>query len=63
VKKLNLDEVLEAAENDTNTGFCIECGAEVSNVEPDARKYPCEECGENKVYGAEEIILMFGFDF
>ena len=27
-------------------------------VEPDARKYECDCCGEPKVYGAEELIMM-----
>jgi ParB family chromosome partitioning protein len=26
-------------------------------VEPDARKYECESCGEPGVYGAEELLL------
>ena len=43
---------------DESGGFCIACGAEHYSVEPDARNYPCEECGERKVYGAEELVLM-----
>ena len=39
-----------------NPGFCIECGAEVDGVEPDARGYDCEACGAAAVYGAEELI-------
>ena len=35
----------ELAELDT-TGFCVACGAEVLGVEPDARQYACEGCGE-----------------
>ncbi len=41
-----------------NPGFCIECGEDADGCEPDARGYPCEICGENKVYGAAEIMLM-----
>jgi hypothetical protein len=41
-----------------NPGFCIACGAEAESVEPDACEYECEECGEPKVYGAEELLLM-----
>ncbi len=48
------DELLEL---DT-TGFCVACGAEVLGVEPDARKYECEGCGEEAVYGLEELLLM-----
>jgi len=39
-------------------GFCIACGEEAYGVEPDARGYECESCGEAKVYGAEELIIM-----
>jgi hypothetical protein len=34
------------------------CGCEVEGVEPDARKYECEACGEKTVYGAEELLLL-----
>jgi hypothetical protein len=27
-------------------------------VEPDARRYTCEGCGQPKVYGLEELVLM-----
>ena len=57
---LQLDEVLEAAEMDGNIGFCIACGEQAFDVEPDARKYECESCGEHKVYGAEELLLSWG---
>lgn len=40
-----------------NPGFCIHCGAEHGQVEPDACEYLCEECGELGVYGAEELLL------
>jgi len=39
-------------------GFCKACGAEAYGVEPDARDYPCEECGAHKVFGAEELIMQ-----
>lgn len=59
---LDPDEVLAAAEESlvdlSNPGFCIACGAYHDGCEPDARNYPCEECGENKVFGAQEILLM-----
>ena len=57
---LQLDEVLEAVEMDANIGFCIACGEQAFDVEPDARKYECESCGERKVYGAEELLLTWG---
>lgn len=40
-----------------NPGFCIACGAEADNCEPDAEAYECEECGESTVYGAEELMF------
>jgi predicted RNA-binding Zn-ribbon protein involved in translation (DUF1610 family) len=48
------DELMEL---DT-TGFCVACGVEVLGVEPDARQYACEDCGEETVYGLEELVLM-----
>ena len=38
-------------------GFCVKCGADAEGVEPDARKYECESCGEPGVYGAEELLI------
>lgn len=38
-------------------GICIACGEETDGVEPDARKYPCDVCGERTVYGAEELLI------
>ena len=39
-------------------GICIDCGEiQESGVEPDARKYTCESCGEPSVYGIEEAIV------
>ena len=57
-KPLTFDlEDIEPAIED-NIGFCIACGAERECCEPDARNYKCEECGEMKVFGAEELIIM-----
>ena len=39
-------------------GFCLACGEVAEGVEPDARKYECEDCGAAKVYGGEELALM-----
>jgi predicted amidophosphoribosyltransferase len=58
---VTLDRVTEALERAhsslDNPGFCIRCGAEAEGVEPDARKYACESCGEPGVYGVEELLL------
>ena len=39
-------------------GWCLACGTWHDGVEPDARKYTCEECHQPKVYGAEELLCM-----
>lgn len=55
------ERILEAVERSHSTldnpGFCIRCGFEADGVEPDARCYECESCGELAVYGAEELLL------
>lgn len=38
-------------------GICLACGEECDNVEPDARKYTCESCGQKYVYGVEELMI------
>jgi len=57
-KSITLDLVLSACQSDYSLGFCLACGIEAYQVEPDARRYTCESCEENKVYGAEEILMM-----
>jgi hypothetical protein len=60
MSKLDMDRVIAAAENEEEyLGFCIACGAEAYDVEPDARRYECDDCGANKVYGAQEILLSY----
>ena len=59
--EIDLDTLIDACRADENLGFCLACGDEAYGVEPDARKYKCESCGELKVYGAEEIVLMTTF--
>lgn len=56
--KVNRAKILAAVQADDNLGFCLGCGAEAEGVEPDTKKHPCDSCGEKKVYGAEELILM-----
>ena len=56
--KLTLDIIMAAVESGEYVGFCIACLAQVDGVEPDARRYECEVCGELKVFGAEELLLM-----
>lgn len=57
---ITIDRILEAVESGEDMGFCLACGDEAYGVEPDARKYECESCGKDKVYGAEELLLMVG---
>ena len=52
------DLVIHCSESMDNLGICIACGAEADGCEPDAREYVCEDCGEEKVYGAEELLFM-----
>lgn len=60
-ESLTLNRIVAAADESqetlSNPGFCIVCGAEAEGVEPDARRYQCEACGQNGVYGAEELML------
>ena len=58
-KEVNVELLLELAYADNNEGLCMACGEIAECVEPDARKYECESCGESKVYGAQEALLMF----
>jgi Zn finger protein HypA/HybF involved in hydrogenase expression len=56
-KEILAERILQAIAADDNIGFCKECGAEKSNVEPDAVDYACEECGQHAVCGAEELLI------
>ncbi len=59
---VTLERVTEAVERYhaslDNPGFCVKCGGDAEGVEPDARKYECESCGEPGVYGAEELLMV-----
>ncbi len=55
-----VDLAAKAVEAGENLGYCTSCLAERDCVEPDAENYECEECGSLKVFGAEQIILIFG---
>ena len=56
-ESITFDRIEAVLENDENVGFCIYCGEEHSCIEPDARKYLCESCGEEAVFGAEQILV------
>jgi hypothetical protein len=58
--KITLEQVMDAVESGEYIGICVACGFEQEGVEPDARKYECEDCGARKVYGAEELLIALG---
>jgi len=51
------DRIIEAVQVDDNLGFCNACGEDAYGVEPDARNYTCESCGEKQVFGAPEFLF------
>ena len=52
-----IEEAIHDAEYDLNhTGFCLHCGNEQEDIEPDAVWYTCYECGAPGVMGAEYIM-------
>lgn len=53
------DQILAAVERDDFTGICLRCGYEQGGCEPDARRYTCENCDCDAVFGAEELMLRF----
>jgi hypothetical protein len=65
-KSVTDGRVIEAARGGLNDmdypGFCLACGHKQGGVEPDARRYACESCGERQVYGAEELMLSLDWD-
>lgn len=40
-----------------NFGLCLSCGADHYTCEPDAERYHCEDCGENRVYGLAQLLM------
>lgn len=58
-ESITSSRVCDAIEADDNIGFCVSCGDDAYGVEPDARNYECESCGDTAVYGAEDILIAF----
>jgi hypothetical protein len=60
---IDLDTLISAAEESMsglgNAGFCTACGEERDGCEPDARNYPCDNCGKRKVFGALELLISW----
>lgn len=52
--RMSTSEYQEADED--HQGFCTACGEPRDCCEPDAREYPCEACGLNRVFGLEELL-------
>lgn len=61
-KSITIERILPLAESQMfgleNTGVCLACGEEQDGCEPDAEGYECEACGENKVMGASELMML-----
>ena len=60
-KSVTIDRVMELIDEADQTlsspGICISCGTEADGVEPDARRYKCESCEANQVFGVEELLM------
>lgn len=55
-RKLSVDEVRDAIDN--GYAWCTTCqGFTCQVVEPDARRYTCDECDEPTAYGAEWALI------
>lgn len=54
--ELTTSEYMDSAES--YIGYCVACGEERHQCEPDARNYPCEGCGKKEVFGTEELLIM-----
>lgn len=63
-KSITAERILPLAESQMfgleNPGVCLACGAERDGCEPDASGYECYECGENKVMGATDLMMIIG---
>jgi hypothetical protein len=60
---IKITEELYHQLNEDSGGFCLACKQEAYGIEPDAREYKCDSCGEHKVYGAEELLMMGEIEF
>ena len=57
-RSITIDRIMRLVGGDNNIGLCTRCGSEVSNVEPDARKYRCPECREMAVFGLDYLGIL-----
>lgn len=58
---ISLNQIVDAVEGEAYLGFCVLCGTEHDEVEPDAEHYLCEECGTETVFGAGQIALRIAY--
>jgi hypothetical protein len=57
-KEKTVTATQEEVEEGVNGG-CLSCGEiQYGGVEPDAENYTCESCGEDAVYGLEQLLLI-----
>ena len=63
-KSITLERIAPMAEAQMfgleNPGVCLACGTSRDGCEPDAEGYECWECGEMKVMGASELMMLLG---
>lgn len=56
-----IDDIQALAEENmfgmTNDGICVNCGDVRDGCEPDAQRYPCYNCEEKAVFGAELLFM------
>jgi len=52
------DQVLKLCGDRQRVGLCIDCGHEQTDVDPDAQRVTCGDCGEPWVYGAERCLEL-----
>ena len=56
------ERVIDAVEaqmyGTANPGFCLACGADHDECEPDASGYTCYECDLPAVEGAQNVLMM-----
>ena len=62
---MSVDKPLEMSEEqyhqlqNSNSGVCSKCNhVRFGDTEPDAEGYPCDECGEDAVFGIETALVM-----
>jgi hypothetical protein len=61
---ITFERIIDAVERENitldNPGFCLICGDEAMECEPDARNYTCDNSGAEQVFAAAEVLLYLG---